>query len=647
MIGSSLPPDRHTRAQGWLPWLALFLGLCLVGALMVVVGALNHGLTNDVGVSPYHIPLFLWLAAVTGLSIFLVVRAVRRGQGWMHAYPAGYGSLGAGLVVMLAYLVIDVGWREGVGIKPSGIETGFAPSRVIVGVGVFLVLVTPLRARLQDGNGGAWPAVFSVALLAALVQPGGFHPAENPWMEYVRADPSGEVWVMNADGSDQTRLLTSSDPYLTWTPAWSPDGREIAYSLVHAGAHSPADDTADIWIVEADGSHARPVARGNSYKWLPHWSPDGTFIVYTDEPQGGPWGTTATPAAGVGGFLGPGFFPGQPTQVREPAHIWRVRADGRGEPEQITNADANDRAATYSPDGTTLAFDSLRDGVTRVYVMNADGSNPRRLTDGAADFGATWSPDGRYLAYNAPGPQLSDSQIFVVVVDGTGRPRQLTSDPGSHLYPTWSPDGSRIAFGLSRDNRGSIWSIAVDGSDLRELSRDPRADVGLTSGGGAWGKDGRIVYGRGLGPPVSADPLVRDDLGSAAMLLVAVLLSLAAVVIRVSPPFGTFALILGISTALIAGQGDEWRFIPASVVGGLIVDLLVRYAPPDRKAQVAGASLASAVVLGSGATVVLTTGLGWSPTLLLGVAFAAAAVGYVLGGFAGAARPSIERSTAA
>ena len=151
------------------------------------------------------------------------------------------------------------------------------------------------------------------------------------------------------------------------------------------------------------------------------------------------------------------------------------------------------------------------------------------------------------------------------------------------------------------------------------------------------------MYTRGINPPASADPLVREDLGAAAMLLVAILVSLAAVVVRIGPPFGAFAVILGISTALIGGPNDQWRFVPAAVVGGLIVDLLVRYAPPDRKGQVAGAGLAAAVVLGAGATVLLTTGLGWSPSLLLGVAFASAAVGWVLGGLVGRRSPEPER----
>ena len=74
---------------------------------------------------------------------------------------------------------------------------------------------------------------------------------------------------------------------------------------------------------------------------------------------------------------------------------------------------------------------------------------------------------------------------------------------------------------------------------------------------------------------------------------------------------------------------------PAAIAGGLIVDVLVRYAPSARKAQIAGAGLASALVLTAGAAVILTSGLGWSPTLLFGVAFASGALGWAVGWLVG------------
>ena len=93
------------------------------------------------------------------------------------------------------------------------------------------------------------------------------------------------------------------------------------------------------------------------------------------------------------------------------------------------------------------------------------------------------------------------------------------------------------------------------------------------------------------------------------MLVVAILLSLGAVVVRLGPPFGAFAPILGISSGLAAALSDDWRFVPVAVVGGLIVDLFVRYTSARRKAQVAGAGIAAAFVLSAGLTVAVTSDL--------------------------------------
>jgi hypothetical protein len=278
-VGNMTAPSASygwPTTPGRVAWLALFFGIWLVASLSIVIEALEQGLTNDVALSPYHVPFYLCLVALGAVSIFLVIRATRQGRPWSQAFPAGYGSLGVGLLVILAWFIVDAGWREGVGIQPQGIETGIAPSRVILAIGVLLIMAAPLRAALRtDAGATRWPAVFSAALLAGLVQPLGFHPAQSPWLEHARVVPSGDLWVMNADGSHQTRLLPGTDPYQPWHASWSPDAREIAFTRARVSANSPVDDVADIWIVEADGTVLRPVAQGDTYKWLPHWSPDG------------------------------------------------------------------------------------------------------------------------------------------------------------------------------------------------------------------------------------------------------------------------------------------------------------------------------------------------------------------------------------
>jgi hypothetical protein len=447
---------------------------------------------------------------------------------------------------------------------------------------------------------------------------------------------------MDVDGAHQTRLIQSGGGVAAWNPVLSPDGTMIAYS--HLPQRDPSDaipQDADIWVATMDGSGARPLVVREGFQWLPHWSPDGAWIAFTDEPAGGPWTSSGPQGLEAGnGLLGLGFGPGTTTPVRQYAKIWRVRLDGTGSPERLTDSAGDDRAAAYSPDGTRLVFDSSRDGNTQVYVMDADGSNQRRLTqDDSDDWGAAWSPTGKQIAFNAA--FSGEMQIYVLGVDGNGPliPIALTSDPGAHITPSWSPDGAHLVFAFEGPGpRGEceIRSIDVSGSGGRDLTRSPGACEDLTSGGGAWGPNGRIVYVRAENQLANTDPLVREDLAAASVLLMALLLAIvAAIVVRIAPPFGAFAIIMGIATGFAASQSEQWRFIPAAVAGGLLVDVLVRLTPASRKARVAGAVSAVAFVLGLAVTVGLTAGLGWSPTLLLGVATAGGVLGWGVGALLG------------
>ena len=111
-----------------------------------------------------------------------------------------------------------------------------------------------------------------------------------------------------------------------------------------------------------------------------------------------------------------------------------------------------------------------------VWVMNADGSGQRRLTNGgvpgcAQEWGHAWSPDGRQIAIVSHGPTppyANDSKIYVMNADGSGE-RRLTSDTGFESNPAWSPDGRRIAFASGRDGNSGIYVINADGTEQRLL----------------------------------------------------------------------------------------------------------------------------------------------------------------------------------
>jgi WD40-like Beta Propeller Repeat len=144
-----------------------------------------------------------------------------------------------------------------------------------------------------------------------------------------------------------------------------------------------------------------------------------------------------------------------------------VIAFARGGPQSglyVTNPDGTgltklpsvpgDTDAAWSPDGSKIAFVRFREGGAGIWVMNADGTGARRITDGGpdidgTDLGPAWSPDGSRIAFAREGrpakAATGNTDIYVVNADGTDVVR-LTDDPMMEYAPTWSPDGSRIAF---------------------------------------------------------------------------------------------------------------------------------------------------------------------------------------------------------
>jgi dipeptidyl aminopeptidase/acylaminoacyl peptidase len=274
-----------------------------------------------------------------------------------------------------------------------------------------------------------------------------------------------------------------------------------------------------------------------------------------------------------------------------------------------------------------LVFDSTRDGNTELYLMSADGSGPRRLTDDPhEDWGQTWSPDGTRIAFNSD--RSGAMQIYTVATDGSQLTR-LTHDDVESVTPAWSPDGQSIAYARRGDDE-EIWAMAADGSNPRNLSNSPASNESVWDG--AWGRDGRILYTRAGMAPVTTASLVRDDLGSAGMIIAATLLAaVTGLVAMTGPPFGAFVVTTGLGTLLAASGTGEWRFLLPAIVAGLVVDLVVRFSPRHRTVAVAAAAAAGTFVLATGVGVAATSGLGWSASLFLGVVCATAALGWACG----------------
>ena len=143
-----------------------------------------------------------------------------------------------------------------------------------------------------------------------------------------------------------------------------------------------------------------------------------------------------------------------------------------------------------------IAYTSYIDGGAEIYVMNADGSGRRALTDNDADEAApVWAPDGSKIAFTRSrvnaGP--SDSEIYEVSADGSGE-RKLTEE-GDNWNPAWSPDGTKIAFVSNRGNTlGNVYVMNADGGGQTRLTESERF---VSNGDPAWSPDGtKIAFTR-------------------------------------------------------------------------------------------------------------------------------------------------------
>ena len=147
--------------------------------------------------------------------------------------------------------------------------------------------------------------------------------------------------------------------------------------------------------------------------------------------------------------------------------IYVMNADGSGR-RRLTNNDTFDNDPDWSPDGKRIAFSSLREGRLGVFVMNADGTQQKRLTPLTETAGGvqrpTFSPDGRIALQ---GRVRQD--IYVINPDGTGL-TNITRHPARDHGAAWSPDGGRIAFVSERDGNEEIYVMDPDGKDVVRLT---------------------------------------------------------------------------------------------------------------------------------------------------------------------------------
>ena len=285
-------------------------------------------------------------------------------------------------------------------------------------------------------------------------------------------DPNAaaEISLMRGDGTDPVRLTENTDGDAF--PALSPDGKKIIFNSNRDRAAGEPANTADLFVMNTDGTEQLRLIRGSSATW----SPDSKSIAYHASASGTGLPIKPDPGAatadsdlfvlnvddGFAGLEGARNITNSPDSLEDDAdwsphgqelvftshpitddpinsvhaEIYVMNADGAEAPGRLTFNEEEERAPSWSPDGMRIVFMCRRGGSDfEICVMNADGTDQLQLTNNTVlDATPTFSPDGRKILFHRP--VLGRFQLFVMNPDGTG-PVQLTNTLGLNLFGNW------------------------------------------------------------------------------------------------------------------------------------------------------------------------------------------------------------------
>ncbi|RZU03038.1 Tol-Pal system beta propeller repeat protein TolB [Rivibacter subsaxonicus] len=247
-----------------------------------------------------------------------------------------------------------------------------------------------------------------------------------------KAGPRYTLWVADADGEGGQSALGSPEPIIS--PAWAPDGRELAY--VSFEQRKPV-----VYVQDVASGKRRTLANFRGSNSAPAWAPDGRSLVVTLTREGG-------------------------------SQLYSISRDG-GEPRRLTNSGSIDTEATFTLDGKTIYFTSDRGGSPQIYRMPAGGGAAERVTfNGAYNVSPAISPDGRSMVYIARDGGNFRTQIMDLA-SGNSR---LISDTSDDESPSFAPNGRLVMYASRVQGRDVLVTSTLDGRIKARLVQT-QADV--------------------------------------------------------------------------------------------------------------------------------------------------------------------------
>ena len=249
--------------------------------------------------------------------------------------------------------------------------------------------------------------------------------------------------VADADGEAGQVALNSPEPIIS--PAWSPDGRELAYVSFEM-------QKAVVYTQEVATGKRRPIANFRGSNSAPAWSPDGQTLCATLSREGG-------------------------------SQLYLMSRNGENL-RRLTTSQAIDTEPVFSPDGRTIFFVSDRGGGPQIYRVPVGGGTPERVTfAGAYNISPAVSPDGRTLAYIS---RLGNAfRLHTLDMSNGGAPLAL-SDTSDDESPSFAPNGRLIIYATRSQGRDVLMTTTLDGkikARLVSTTADVREPV--------WGPYGR------------------------------------------------------------------------------------------------------------------------------------------------------------
>ena len=336
---------------------------------------------------------------------------------------------------------------------------------------------------------GPWTIPYSTLLSPLSWSPDGLWIAmaqryadDNEIRNYLHRERT-RIVLISTQTRDRVELTFPPDPSAGTSfggdtaPSFSPDGNRVAFARIGPSG------LCDLWVQSVGGGELQQLtSEGYGTIHSLTWSQDGQEIIFSAE-RGIETSLLFRVSVKDGTpevVTGPGMGAVDPCvrgnrlvfvqRVLERPDIWRIpgrSAKEKREPVRIihTHPRFADYLVRVSPDGQKIAFTSSRNG-SEVYTSGADGSGLFRLSRGAHP---NWSPDGRRIAFASAVEGNMD--VYIVDAEG-GDPKRLTSNPAFDTHPSWSRDGRWVYFSSHRSGTGQIWKMSPDGGEAIPVTRE-------------------------------------------------------------------------------------------------------------------------------------------------------------------------------